>query len=430
MKVGLFSNSDGRGGAYAAAYRLHRGLLQIGVDSTLLVNDKTLDDPTVLSPTGKLSKGWAKLIPSLDQSLLVFYSQRDRLPYSLQWVPDQLVAKLRPISPDIINLHWINGGFLQIETLAKFQQPMVWTLHDMWPFTGGCHYSGDCDRYLQSCGACPQLGSHQAWDLSHWIWKRKAKAWKNLNLTLVTPSRWLADCAKKSSLFQDLRIEVIPNGLDIHKFKPIDRKIARELLGLPLDRQLILFGAMSASSDRRKGFHLLLPALEKLGQSQLHKQIELVVFGTSQPQDPPDLRLKIHYLGRINDDLGLSLVYSAADVFVAPSIQDNLPNTVMEALACGTPCVAFNIGGMSDMIEHEQNGYLAVPFDINDLAHGVSEVLGNEERYPKLRDRARRKVEEEFRLELQARQYLTLYEELIYSTGNLIKTRIDPTFRS
>ena len=287
----------------------------------------------------------------------------------------------------------------------------------MWPFTGGCHYSGECDRYTQSCGVCPQLHSNQNWDISRWVWQRKNKAWKNLNLTIITPSRWLADCAKNSSLFEDLRIEVIPYGLDTKKYKPLDKQFARNLLGLPVDKQIVFFGAMSATSDRRKGFHLLLPALQKLSQFQVWQdRLELAVFGASQPINPPNFGFRTHYLGRLNDDISLALVYSAADVFVAPSIQDNLPNTVMEALACGTPCVAFKIGGIPDMIEHEQNGYLAQPFDVEELATGIAWVLEDSERYHKLCDRAREKVEQEFTLEIQASKYLKLYNEILQSS--------------
>jgi glycosyltransferase involved in cell wall biosynthesis len=417
MKVCLLSNSDGRGGAYAAVYRLHQGLRETGTDSTLLVGDKTRDDYTVLSPASKLMKGWTKLRPTFDQLPLSLYNQRERTTYSIQWLPDRLVSRVAQISPDIINLHRINAGFLQIETLAKFKQPLVWTAHDMWPFTGGCHYSGECNKYTQSCGHCPQLKSQQDGDISGWVWWRKAKAWKNLNLTIVTPSQWLADCARNSSLFQDLRIEVIANGLDIQRYKPIEKKIARHLLGLPQDKQLILFGAMTATSDNRKGFHLLLPAIKKLSQGEIwqHK-LELVVFGASEPVNPPDFGLKTHYLGRLNDDISLALVYAAADIFVAPSLEDNLPNTVMEALACGTPSVAFKIGGMPDMIEHQQNGYLAQPFDVEELAKGISWVLEDEKRYQKLCDRTRDKIEQEFTLEIQASKYLKLYNDILESS--------------
>lgn len=419
MKVCLLSNSDGRAGAYAAVYRLHQGLRRACTDSTLLVNDKTRDDYTVLEPANKLMKGWMKIIPSVDRLPLKFYTQRERTPYSIQWLPDRLVSRVAKINPDIINLHWTNAGFLQIETLAKFKQPLVWTAHDMWPFTGGCHYSGECIKYTQSCGHCPQLKSLQNGDISRWVWWRKTKAWKNLNLTIVTPSQWLANCARNSSLFQDLRIEVIPNGLDIQKFKPIEKNTARHLLGLPQDKQLILFGAMSATSDNRKGFHLLLPAIKKLSQGEIwqHK-LELVVFGASEPVNPPHFGMKTHYLGILNDDISLALVYAAADILIAPSLEDNLPNTVMEALACGTPSVAFKIGGMPDLIEHQENGYLAHPFEVEDLARGIIWLLEDTERYNQLCIRARQKVVKEFTLELQAQKYLELYCEILSKSNN------------
>ena len=177
----------------------------------------------------------------------------------------------------MINLHWINGGYLKIGTIAKFKKPIVWTLHDMWAFTGGCHYNVDCTNYTTSCGNCPQLHSHKETDLSRWIWKRKARAWQNLNLTIVTPSHWLAKCAASSSLLKNVRIEVIPNGLDTKQYKPIEKSLARSILGLPEDKQLILFGAMSATSDPRKGFNFLQSALQNLSQSGWGEQVELVV---------------------------------------------------------------------------------------------------------------------------------------------------------
>jgi glycosyltransferase involved in cell wall biosynthesis len=353
-----------------------------------------------------------KLTEYLDKLPLQFYRQRDAGDFSPELLPDAIASKVAQHNPDIINLHWVCNGFLKIETLAKLTQPLVWTLHDMWPFTGGCHYSQECDRYTDSCGACPILHSDRNGDLSRWIWQRKAKAWKDLNLTIVTPSSWLAKCASSSSLFKNLRVEVIPNGLDTRKYKPIQRQMARELLNLPQDKYLVLFGAMYASSARRKGFHLLQPALQSLSQSGWQDRIELAVFGASEPIEPIELGFKSHYLGKLSDEISLALVYAAADVFVAPSLQDNLPNTVMEAIACGTPCVAFNIGGMSEMIEHQVNGYLAQPYQIDDLAQGIAWVIENRERHQKLCDRAREKAEQEFTLEIQARRYESVYQEL------------------
>lgn len=414
IKPLLLNTSDIIGGAARAAYRLHQGLKNIGVDSQMLVQNKQSDDYSVIAPVSKLSKGIGKLTPTLDSIPLQIYPQRDRSTYSVQWLPDNLAAQVAQINPDVINLHWINGGYLKIETIAKFNKPIVWTLHDMWAFTGGCHYNGDCMNYTNSCGTCPQLHSNKEKDLSRWIWQRKAKAWQNLNITIVTPSHWLAKCAASSSLLKDMRIEVIPNGLDAKQYKPIQKSVARSILGLPEDKQLILFGAMSATSDPRKGFNFLQSALQNLSQSGWRERAELVVFGSSQPKNHPEIGFKLHYLGKLNDDISLSLVYAAADVFIAPSVQDNLPNTVMESLSCGTPCVAFDIGGMPDMIEHQQNGYLAKPFNLEDLARGIAWVLEDEERLRKLGVNGREKVEQQFNIDMQSHSYLSLFADMIY----------------
>ena len=412
MKVLHLSESDG-GGAGRATFRLNQGLQRLGVDSKILVQLKYSDDRTVFSPETTLGKFSAKLkLPErLDALPLKSYPQRDASDFSLEWLPSGIVSKVAKLTPDVVNLHWVCHGYVPIEAIAKFKKPLVWTLHDMWAFTGGCHYSQECDRYENSCGTCPQLGSTKSWDISRWVWQRKAKAWQNLNLTLVSPSHWLAKCARSSSLFQDLPIEVIPNGLDTQQYKPIPRQVARELLNLPQDKQLILFGAMYPNSDRRKGFYLLQKALQKLSKTEWCNQIEIVIFGASRPQESVELGLNSHYLGRLSDEISLAVVYAAADVFVAPSTQDNLPNTVMEAIACGTPSVAFNIGGMPELIEHQHNGYLAQALDSEDLAQGIIWVLENKERHQKLCDRARQKAEQEFTLEIQARRYESLYLE-------------------
>lgn len=413
LKNLILSNTDS-GGAGRAAYRLHQGLQEIGVDSQMLVQSSDTDDVRVLPPQKPLGKMLAKLriAERLDNLPLKLYPKQAGN-WSPQWVPDAIAPLVRRINPDIINLHWICHGFVQIETLAKLKKPLVWTMHDMWPFTGGCNYDQECDRYRNSCGQCPQLNSSKDWDLSRWVWQRKAKAWKNINLTIVTPSSWLAKCASSSSLFGGRPIEVIPNGLDTRLYKPIERGIGRSRLNLPHDKQLILFGAMNATSDRRKGFHLLQPALQKLSELGWKDKIDIAIFGASRPREEASLGFKTHYLGRLNDDVSLALVYAAADVFVAPSVQDNLPNTVMEAIGCGTPCVAFNIGGMPDMIEHQQNGYLAQPYESADLAKGIAWVLENRERHQKLGDRAREKAEQEFTLEIQAERYLSLFREIV-----------------
>ena len=419
MKPLLLSRSDLEFGADRAAYRLHIGLQEIGVDSKMLVQNKLSGDNNTLEfIRGNLSRKLLNFRETFDAWPVKLY--RDRAPgmFWPGWLPDSMKPKVAEMEPEVINLHWICRGYLQVESLAKFNKPLVWTFHDMWGFTGGCNYSEDCDRYTVSCGNCPQLGSNRDYDLSRWVWQRKAKAWKNLNLAIVTPSNWMAELARASSLFKEGRVEVIPNGLNLEKYQPFDRATARTLLKLPQDKQLVMFGAVSATSDRRKGFHLLQPALQSLSQSGWHDKIELVVFGSSRPSNPPELGFNSRYLGRLGDDISLALVYAAADVFVAPSVQDNLPNTIMEAIACGTPCVAFKIGGMPDLIEHQQNGYLAPAYEIEELGRGIAWVLENKERHQKLCDRAREKAKQEFSQTLMARRYLSLFAELV--AGNKV----------
>ena len=418
MKTLLLSTSDIKGGAARAANRLHHGFNKISVESKILSQVKYSQDSQVIGT--QVASGIGQAITglrlTLDQLPLKIYSDRVETTYSPHWLPDKINSKITKLNPDVINLHWVSSGYLQIETITKFNKPLVWTLHDMWAFTGGCHYNQECERYTSSCGACPQLGSNRDWDLSRWVWQRKTKAWKNLNFTVVTPSVWLAKCANQSSLFKDRRVEVIPNSLDTDIYRPINKKVARELLKLPQDKQLILFLSLRTTSDKRKGFHLLQPALQELSQAGWQEKLEIIVVGASRPKKPPEFGFKSNYLGTLKDELTLALAYSAADIFIAPSIQDNLPNTVLEAISCGTPCVAFKIGGMPDMIDHQQNGYLAQPYKIEDLAQGIAWVLGNEERHRKLSYYAREKAEQKFTLEIQARLYLSLFTEILESS--------------
>lgn len=415
MKALLLSSEDGGSGSTRAAYRLHQSLLEVGIDSQMMVQTKYSDDRTVKGASSSSGIGQATtgLRVTLDRLPLRFSNKAPKASYSLQWLPDGLASQISQFNPDLINLHWVCKGFVRIETLATLKRPIVWTMRDMWAFTGGCHYSYDCDRYTESCGQCPQLGSQRSADLSRWIWQRKAKAWKNLDLTVVALSHWIGDCARASSLFGDRRIEVISNGIDTTLYRPIDRRLARELLGLPQDKKLILFGAINATADQRKGFHLLQPALQDLRSVFSQDEVELVVFGSSKPANPPDLGFFCHYMGKLSDDLALALLYSAADVFIAPSTQENLANTVLESLACGVPCVAFNIGGMPDLIQHQQNGYLAEPYRIDDLTQGVAWVLEDGERHQKLSVTARERIERELTLEHTAQRYLKLFNELL-----------------
>jgi len=413
VKLVLLNTFDNQGGAAIATYRLHHGLRSIGIDSHLLVQGKKTDDHSVIGPLTKWQKAIAILRPYLEGIAARLYRKREKVIYSSAWLPEMLPSMVAKHNPDIVHLFWVSGGFFRIETLRKFKQPIVWTLHDMWPFTGGCHYDNECGKFQQSCGNCPVLHSKREQDLSRRVWDRKQVAWKGVPIVVVATSHWLADMARSSLLFKDQRVEVIPNGIDTERYKPINKEVARAAYNLPQDKHLILFSAFSAAFDKRKGDQFLVQALEKMSQAGWGSETELVIIGTSKPEKPPDMGMKVHYMGLLHDEISQVLLYSAADVAVAPSKQENLSNTVMESLACGTPVVAFDIGGMPDMIDHQVNGYLATPFEPNDLACGMMWVLENESRHDTLSQRARQTVVERYALKAVANRYLELYQSIL-----------------
>ncbi|MDI3546995.1 MAG: hypothetical protein PWR10_647 [Halanaerobiales bacterium] len=412
MKIVHISSSDIQGGAARAAYRLNQALNRLDIDSRMFVRTKKGDDLTVSFPNTSKSI-YDNSIPSLN-----FYLERYPVPFStgregVDISNDSLIK-----DAEIINLHWINGDFLSLKSLNKLERlnkPIVWTLHDMWPFTGGCHYSNFCDRYQEKCGRCPILKSDQEEDLTRKVWLKKHEIFNKLDLTIVTPSKWLAESARESSLFSDSEIKVIPNTLDTGIFKPIDKKVARMILNLPMDKHLVLFGAVKATKDKRKGFTYLKEALEKLSfrRKDFNNNLELLVFGASSSEEMESFPYKVNFMGTLKDDYTLALCYSAADVFIAPSLEDNLPNTVMESMACGTPVVAFNIGGMPDMLEHKKNGYLAEYKSAEDLAEGIGWILKDERRLKVLGKETREKVINNYSFRIVGKKYLNLYEELL-----------------
>jgi glycosyltransferase involved in cell wall biosynthesis len=417
MKVLVVNASEVEGGAAKAAVRLLRAVRREGIDAELLVQNKASDDPAVLGPRTRVGKAMGLVRPALESMVVGLCSRGGEGMFSPALLPDRLPRKASELGADVVHLHWITHGMLRVESLRRFAPPVVWTLHDSWAFTGGCHVPNECLRYRDACGRCPALGSSRERDLSRWVWGRKRRAWKDLRPTVVAPSRWLAGCARASSLFRDARVEVIPNGLDLGRFKPVHKGFAREVLGLPPDRKLVLFGGKNCSDDRNKGLHLLATALRILKDGGKGRDAELVVFGSTTSTILSRAGVAARYQGFLHDDASLALLYAAADVFVAPSIQENLPYTVMEAMACGTPCVAFEQGGLPELIEHTRTGFLARAFEPEDLAHGIAWVLEDGERWRTLSARAREKTEREFEAASVARRYVELYRELAGAAG-------------
>lgn len=408
MKVLIVNFTDATGGAARAAQRLQASLVNENIDSKMLVQIKESNDNNVIAPQSFFKKKLVKFQAIINPFPLRNY--KTIAPFSVSFSPSfNVVKKINDLAPDIVHLHWVNAGMLRVEDFAKIKVPIVWSLHDMWPFTGGCHYADTCELYKIKCGRCPVLSSDKENDLSRKLFLRKQKEYSKINnLTIVGLSQWLAEVAKESSLFKGRRIVNIPNAIDITVFKPIDKEKARAFLGLEKDKKYLLFGAMLATSDKRKGYIQLKEALQYLQD----KSIELLIFGSSKPNEVQFSGFITHYLGQINDTESLLALYNAADVMIVPSLEENLSNVIMESLSCGTPVVGFNIGGNGDLINHKKNGYLARPKDTKDLSLGIEWILKNNTTNL-LSSLARAKVLENFDTKVVAKKYIELYEKIL-----------------
>ncbi|MEQ9363127.1 MAG: glycosyltransferase [Leptospirales bacterium] len=422
MKVLLLGHNDGPSGAGRAVARLHAGLLEAGTQSKLIVAESNAGLVETIAPGGFPAKLKTNLQKYADRLPLLAYRKRNRGFISTSFFSGSARSQLKEAGEyDLVHVHWPNGGFLRPEAYRKFSRPLVWTLHDSWGFTGGCHVPGDCDRFVEQCGECPQLASRRGYDLSRRVWRRKRRAWRDVEMTLVTPSQWMADKIRRSSLLGDYPVYVLPNGIDTRIYRPFARKEARARLGLPIDAKVILFGAVNATSDPNKGYDLFSTAMEILARRKkpnggTEAPLALTVFGSRL--DPRRAQQKIHSsgyplyeVGSFSDDLSLALIYSAADVMCVPSRQESFGQTAAEAMACGTPVVAFAATGLLDIVDHKINGYLAEAYDPADFARGVEWALKAGHR--DLESAARQKIETTFRIDRIAKKHTELYESLI-----------------
>jgi len=407
MKVLIVNTSDTLGGAGRAAYRLHKSLLSFNIDSLMLVQHRSNDDETIIGPKSRLEKVINLFRSTLDNMPLLLYQQRIKTPFSPSILnSNKLLKRINDINADVVHLHWINNGMLRIEDIAKIKSPIVWSLHDNWAFTGGCHIKWECEKYISNCGACPLLKSRKRHDLSRNIWKRKKRVFSKLNnFTIIGLSRWMYICANSSSLLKNKNILHLPNSIDTKLYKPLNKLYSRFLWNLPDKKKLVLISAINAISDVNKGFKELVDSLQNL----VNNEIELVIFGSSNPKFPLTSNFITHYQGILHDDASLISLYSASDVMVLPSLHENLSLTIMEALSCGLPVVAFDTGGNSDLIEHKKNGYLANPYDTKDFALGIEWILGSAN-YNDLCKNARTKIQNEFDNNIIVNKYIELYK--------------------
>lgn len=413
MRILHLSTSDLRGGAARGAHFLHRKLREEGIDSRMLVGRKYGADPQVTQLRGALAPFSEKARMKLDLLPLRDYDKTEDSFWSLGWQKRNLRGAFAAAAPDLIHLQWTGGGFLPVEALRQAPVPIVWTLRDMWAFTGGCHYTAGCDRYISGCGACPQLRSSEEDDLSSATVMRKHRAWQGLDITAVPISDWMAARARESQLLQGVPAEVIPNGIDTSVFRPADRRQARTVLGLPEEGRYILFSALNALEDTRKGFWHLAEALEFLRDDDGGPRPELLIAGGMPEGEAPELPVNARFIGRVDDDERLAALYAAADVVAAPSLQEAFGKVHAEAMACGTPVVAFDSGGPSEIVLHGETGYLAEAFSTVDLARGLSWCLDATSKSSALGEAARARAERFYDIGVVARHYIDLYARIL-----------------
>lgn len=418
MKIVLVNKSDRVGGAAVACRRLQKALIKTGVDVKLLVQEKYDNDQTVeVTGTGFLKKKRNFLLFVLERFYFLFYeaSKEIRFAFSPALAGENIHKNSLIKNADIVHIHWFNQGFLSLKNLKRLitlNKPIVWTLHDMWAFTGGCHYSGDCENYTDNCGNCPFIKNPSEKDLSYKILQKKRAILKDANITFVTCSYWLKGKAKESSLLKDFKVVSIPNPIDRKQFYPMDKQLIRQKLSLPTDKKLILFAAANIS-DKRKGLSYLLEALELIEKyNSKPVDLEIVTFGKSDDTVFNDLPFRVHNLGVLSDIEKIARTYNAADLFVLPSLEDNLPNTIMESLACGTPVLAFKTGGIPEMIEHKKNGYLADYKSAEDLKNGLDFIL-NHLQPNSLSKNAIEKVQQSYSEDMVAQKYMEVYNSII-----------------
>ena len=419
MRVLIVNTSERIGGAAIAAGRLMDALKNNGIKAKMLVREKQTDR---LSVTGLKMNAW-RVWQFIWERILIWKENRFRkhnlFAVDIANTGTDITAIPEFQEADIIHLHWINQGMLSLNDIRKILQsgkPVVWTMHDMWPCTGICHHARECDKYHQECHHCPYIykgGSKK--DLSNQVFKKKKELYQLAPITFITCSQWLKGRAGQSALLNGHTIVDIPNPINTGLFKPQNTVAARNRMGLPTDKKLILFGSVKVT-DKRKGIDYFIESCKLLAEKhpELKEDLGVVVYGKNSEQLKPLIPFQVFPLDFISSDKDLVNVYNAVDLYVTPSLEENLPTTIMEAMACGVPCVGFNVGGIPEMIDHLHNGYVAEYKSAEDLANGVIWTL-NESEYRTLSEEACRKAVSNYSESTVAKKYIDVYNKI---TGN------------
>ena len=417
MRILLVNTSEKKGGAAVACRRLMTALKDEDVEVCMLVRDRQTDDTSVVP----LPKSWRHRWHFLRERLTIWFHNlfewKNLFAVDIASKGWDITRMDEFMQADIIHLHWINQGMISLKVLNKILdsgKPVVWTMHDMWPLTGICHHARNCDGYYKACGQCPYLRiKYLRNDLSHQVFNKKSDIYNRHSITFIGCSEWICQETGKSALAKEQKIIHIPNAIDMQIFHKEDKMFARKLMGLPQDMKLILFGSAKIT-DKRKGIDYFVSACHHVLQMapELKDQIGVVVFGKHSEELNHLIPFTVYPMNYIKEDNRLVELYNAVDVFVTPSLEENLPNIIMEAMACGTPCVGFQIGGIPEMIEHRHNGYVARYKDAEDLASGILWTL-QENSSCRLSEEAMKYVQEHYDQANIARLHIDLYKSLL-----------------
>ncbi|WP_455639387.1 glycosyltransferase family 4 protein [Parabacteroides sp.] len=415
MNILILNTSEFAGGAAVAANRLAKALNQSGLDVFMLVRERQSEDFKVGSLNNTLIRKKLNYLRFIWERIIIFlcngFSKKKLFQVSIANTGTDISKHPLVQKADIIHLHWINQGFLSLSDINKLiatGKPIVWTMHDLWTSTAICHYPGECEKYTTGCSRCPMLEPNLIFDLAASVFKKKALI-RMSDITFVGCSHWITEEARKSALIKDANFVSIPNPIDTTVFKFEDKNIARKYFNLPDDKYLLLFAAAKLS-DIRKGAAYLIEACNIL-KYEYQNRIEIVLMGNSSEELISKIPFRVNSLGYISEQEAMVMAYNCADMFIIPSLEDNLPNTIMESMACGTPCVGFDTGGIPEMIDHQVNGYVAKYKDAADLANGIQWILENKQRAG-LTEACLNKVQSCYSERIIADRYKSLYETL------------------
>jgi glycosyltransferase involved in cell wall biosynthesis len=415
MKILHIVSGNLSGGAARGAYWLHLALVELGIDSSILTDSKVIPGDNLIKTIRPIKINRLKYFIKKNLYYLIYsllYAKRNKIIFSSGLIGFSFLKTKEYEEADILHYHWINNDFINIKHLKKAKKPIIWTIRDMWPMTGGCHYSLGCNKYKVRCGECPQLKSKFNYDLSRLVLNRK-KRYLPKEMKIVGISNWITDEAKSSYLFKDFDIRMFGNNINTDDFFPVDKEVSRKLLGIKTNKQIILVGANSLNSFY-KGFDKFLEAIKFLNKDKYC----LYFFGALDKEIADNIGFEYKSFGYLHDIISLRLVYSCADVFIAPSIMEAFGKTIAESMSCGTPVVCFDATGPRDIVDHKTNGYLAKHFESKDLAIGIEWVLKNKD-YDSLCKNAREKVLREFDSKVVAKKYIDLYQEILFSKKRL-----------